>query len=128
MPRRSHSSSARTATKSPRSADHGRGAAGAGSGEGMNPSILDDPKHWRRRAAAARLVAGQLDGPVAKAAMLRIAEDYERIAEHARVRTNGAGDDRQEPDHDLRPERRQHLCHRVQDRRRATFVPYQADA
>jgi hypothetical protein len=55
----------------------------------MNPSILDDPKHWRRRAAAARLVAGQLDDPVAKAAMLRIAEDYERIAEHARVRTNG---------------------------------------
>jgi hypothetical protein len=51
---------------------------------------LDNPEHWRRRAAAAQLVAEQLDDPVAKAAMLRIAEDYDRIAEHARMRANGS--------------------------------------
>jgi hypothetical protein len=55
----------------------------------MRGSVLDDPAHWHRRAAAARLVAGQLDDPVAKAAMLRIAEDYDRIAEHARLRADG---------------------------------------
>jgi len=55
----------------------------------MSGSILDDPAHWRRRAAAARSVAEQLDDPDAKAAMLRIAKDHEQIAEHARVRANG---------------------------------------
>ena len=48
-----------------------------------SPPILDDPEHWRRRAEEARLVAVQLDDPVAKAAMLRIARDYEQIAEQA---------------------------------------------
>jgi hypothetical protein len=55
----------------------------------MSGSILDDPAHWLRRAMAARSVAEQLDDPVAKEAMLRIANDYERIAEHARGRANG---------------------------------------
>jgi len=32
----------------------------------------------------------QLDDPIARAAMLRIDEDYERIAEQARVRALGA--------------------------------------
>jgi hypothetical protein len=56
----------------------------------MSPSILDDPEHWHGRAKAARLVADQLDDPVAKAAMLTIAEQYDRIAEQARVRALGA--------------------------------------
>jgi hypothetical protein len=54
-------------------------------GEVMSTSILDDPEHWRQRAEESRLIAEQLDDPVARAAMLRIAEDYERIAEQARV-------------------------------------------
>lgn len=48
--------------------------------------LLDDPEHWYRRAEEARVVAEQLDDPVAKAMMLGIAEDYERLAESARRR------------------------------------------
>jgi hypothetical protein len=56
----------------------------------MSTSILDDPDHWRERAAESRKIAEQLDEPLAKAAMLRIAQDYDRIAEQARVRALGA--------------------------------------
>jgi hypothetical protein len=56
----------------------------------MSASILDDPEHWRQRAKEARSVAEQLTDPTSKAAMLRIAADYERIAEQAQVRAVGA--------------------------------------
>jgi hypothetical protein len=56
----------------------------------MSASILDDPEHWHQRAEEARLVAEQLHDPVAKAAILRIAADYEQIAEQARQRAAGA--------------------------------------
>lgn len=59
-------------------------------GEVMSTSILDDPEHWRQRAEESRLIDEQLDDPIARAAMLRIDEDYERIAEQARVRALGA--------------------------------------
>jgi hypothetical protein len=59
-------------------------------GEVMSTSILDDPEHWRQRAEESRLIDEQLDDPVARAAMLRIDADYERIAEQARVRALGA--------------------------------------
>lgn len=54
----------------------------------MTSSILDNVQHWRGRAKAARLVANHLDDPVAKAAMLTIAEQYDRIAEQAQVRSH----------------------------------------
>jgi hypothetical protein len=44
------------------------------------PSLLDDPAHWRRRAAESRSIAEQLDDPVQKKTMLEIAESYERLA------------------------------------------------
>jgi hypothetical protein len=53
-------------------------------------SIFDNPEHWRERAEEARHVAEQLDDTIARAAMLRIAEHYERIAEQARLRAQGA--------------------------------------
>jgi hypothetical protein len=59
-------------------------------GEVMSTSILDDPERWRQRAEESRLIDEQLDDPIARAAMLRIDEDYERIAEQARVRALGA--------------------------------------
>jgi hypothetical protein len=52
----------------------------------MSGSILADPEHWRSRAEEARTVAEQLTDPVAKAMMLQIAEDYDRIADHAQQR------------------------------------------
>jgi hypothetical protein len=54
----------------------------------MSPpgSILDEPEHWRERAKKARNVAEQLTDPTVRAMMLRIAENYERLAEHAQHR------------------------------------------
>jgi hypothetical protein len=45
-------------------------------------SLLNDPAHWRLRAQA-QLLASQLDDPVAKAATLKIAQEYERLAARA---------------------------------------------
>jgi hypothetical protein len=44
------------------------------------PSLLDDPAHWRRRAAESRSIADQLDDPAQKKTMLEIAECYDRLA------------------------------------------------
>src|SRR5205823_10164734 len=49
-------------------------------------SILDDPKHWRERAKKSRAVAELLSDPGAKETMLRIAEDYERLAANSATR------------------------------------------
>jgi hypothetical protein len=49
----------------------------------------DNPEHWRSRAEEARSVAEQLDDDQARQSMLRIAEEYERLAlraEHRRKR------------------------------------------
>jgi len=46
----------------------------------MPPNKLDNPEFWRFRAEEARTIADNLKHGEPKAIMLRIAEDYERIA------------------------------------------------
>jgi hypothetical protein len=58
-------------------------------------SIFDEPEHWRERAKEARNVAEQLTDPTVRAMMSRIAEDYERLAEHAQRRATQQ--DRKDP-------------------------------
>ena len=53
----------------------------------MTPEILDDPNHWRARAEEARTLADQMGDEKSKQTMLRIAADYERMAEHAADRS-----------------------------------------
>jgi hypothetical protein len=50
---------------------------------------INDPKHWRARAEEARILANQMNDSEAKVAMLRIAEDYEHLAERAEDRALG---------------------------------------
>jgi hypothetical protein len=52
-------------------------------------SFLNDPKHWRERAEEARTRADQISDPQSKNAMLRIAHDYELLAERAEARASG---------------------------------------
>ncbi len=50
---------------------------------------LNNPTHWKVRADEARVLAQALKGhPEAYAAMLRIAEEYERLAVRAEQRVN----------------------------------------
>ena len=55
----------------------------------MPASFINDPDHWRNRAEEARTLADQMKDTESKAAMLRIAKDYERLAERAEQRLKG---------------------------------------
>jgi hypothetical protein len=47
---------------------------------------LNNPAHWHLRAQEARLLAAQLEDPVARAATLKIADEYDRLAVRATKR------------------------------------------
>jgi len=47
------------------------------------PRVLNHAAHWHLRAQESLLLAAQLEDPVAKAAILQIAEEYERLAARA---------------------------------------------
>src|SRR5262249_24232886 len=50
---------------------------------------MKNPKHWCDRAKEARVHAEQITDPESKEAMLRIAEDYEKLAKRAEQRQRG---------------------------------------
>jgi hypothetical protein len=61
--------------------------------------LLNNPAHWNLRAQEAKLLASQLQDLVARAAILKIADEYERLATRALRREqeepkqqNGHGD------------------------------------
>jgi len=60
----------------------------------MPASFINDPAHWRRRAEEARAIAEQMSDSPSKDAMLRIAKDYERLAERAEERSKGSAQPR----------------------------------
>jgi hypothetical protein len=43
-------------------------------------SFIYDPAHWRTRAEEARILANEVSDSESKNEMLRMAEDYERLA------------------------------------------------
>ena len=49
----------------------------------MPASFVNNPKHWEERAADMRALAGQMSDGEAKKTMLRIAKDYEKLAQRA---------------------------------------------
>jgi hypothetical protein len=51
------------------------------------PSPYEDPEHWRERADEARATASYVRDPEVKAAMHRIADEYDQLARLA----DGAG-------------------------------------
>ena len=54
----------------------------------MNINV-NDPNHWRGRAAEMRTLAEGIEDIVVREMMLRIAEDYEQLAIRAEIRLMG---------------------------------------
>jgi hypothetical protein len=52
----------------------------------MATSFINDPEHWRNRAEEARTLADQMSDAASKQTMLRIAADYDKLAERAVLR------------------------------------------
>ena len=44
------------------------------------PHYFSDPEHWRRRAEESRVLAEQMSDQTSRQMMLRIADDYEKLA------------------------------------------------
>jgi hypothetical protein len=51
---------------------------------------VNDPRHWRTRAKQMRALAGAVEDREAKARMLKIANDYDKLAERADLRSDGS--------------------------------------
>jgi hypothetical protein len=51
--------------------------------------FINDSDHWRKRAEEMRTLAEDIRDAVAQAAMLRIADDYEKLAVRADHRAGG---------------------------------------
>jgi hypothetical protein len=49
----------------------------------VHTSFINDPEHWRQRAEEIRTLADDMKDEISKKMMLRIAQDYERLAQRA---------------------------------------------
>jgi hypothetical protein len=52
-------------------------------GKKVKARPIHDPKHWRDRTAEMRALAATMKEVEAQAIMVRLADDYDRLAEHA---------------------------------------------
>jgi hypothetical protein len=55
----------------------------------MPRRFVDDPKHWYDRAAAMRALADEVKDIEARAMMLKLADEYDKLAERAETHTRG---------------------------------------
>ena len=58
-------------------------------GDAMTTKPTNDPKHWYDRAAEMRALANTMKEPETIAVMNRLADDYDKLADRAGVRSDG---------------------------------------
>jgi len=56
----------------------------------MPSGFVNDSQHWRDRATEMRRIAEEASDPGAKAMMLRLADDYDVLADRATTRASGS--------------------------------------
>lgn len=57
------------------------------------PKSINDPRHWTDRAAEMRAIAAKMmDNPETMAIMLRLADDYDHLADRAEERVRARGE------------------------------------
>jgi hypothetical protein len=54
----------------------------------MPASYINDPDHWRKRAGEMSALASEIEEQEARAVMLRLAADYDKLAERATQRAD----------------------------------------
>jgi hypothetical protein len=52
----------------------------------LRTSFINDPEHWRHRAEEIRTLADDVKEEISTQMMLRIAQDYDRLAQRAEER------------------------------------------
>lgn len=52
-------------------------------------SYINDPTHWRERAEQMRVLAENMNDESSKATMLKLADDYDKLAARAAERADG---------------------------------------
>ncbi len=57
----------------------------------MHTNSINDPKHWYDRAAEMRALSETMNDTETRATMLRLAEDYDKLADRAEARATGHG-------------------------------------
>jgi hypothetical protein len=55
----------------------------------MPASFINDPEHWRDRAEEMRTLAEGMRDQVSRQMMLRMVQDYEKLAQRAEERSKG---------------------------------------
>jgi hypothetical protein len=55
----------------------------------VTPNHINDPQHWYDRAAEMRALAETMADARTKAMMLRLADDYDKLADRAAMRVQG---------------------------------------
>jgi hypothetical protein len=58
----------------------------------MPSPTVDDPKHWHDRAAEMRALSATMNDIETRAIMLRLADDYNKLADRAEERAKGTAE------------------------------------